>query len=279
MEFNNKMRIEQTNRYKQILNLFKENKYDRVIKEATKYLELTPNNVQVRFMRAKSYRALEQFEEAITDLLYNKKIDNNYHSITELYYIYYYLNMYDKALELLPTMYSINTMNRYSLALSEFVMKTSMGIDMKFMEYRDEYIKNQIRNYDKEKTIIHISEHIKENKDKTIFNENINLEYLLDIVKNNINSSKKANINEILEVHYFLIHNIGHNQNGNSCNYIKVVVIPNTNKIISMYPVDKSKGNNDNILECDYDKLFNKNEQVKVKTISRIDKFNQRYKR
>lgn len=279
MKISVELRSKQIERYKQILKLFKENKSERVIDEATKYLEITPNNVQVRFMRAKSYRALEKFEEAITDLLYNIKIDNNYYSITELYYVYYYLNMYNKAIELLPIMYEINTLNKYSLALSELVMKTSMGIDMKFMEHRDEYMKNQIRNYNEEKTLEHIKEHLKENNDKTIFNEDVNIEYLFEAVKNNIYKSKKANINEILEVHYYTIHKIGHDKDGNSCDNIKVVVIPNTNKILSMYPCNKSKNNYDNILECDYSKLFNKKEEAKVKTISRIDKFNQRYKR
>jgi len=277
MKINNEIKLEQNRRYKKIANYFKENKYDKVIRKATEYLEINPRNVQVRFMRARSYRELGLFEEALTDLLYNIKIDNNAYSITELYYLYYHLNMYKEALELLPTMYELDTINKYSLALTELVMKTSMGIDMKFTEDRDEYIKNQIRNYDEEKTFEHLKHHTVLNGKKSVFANNINLNYLYEIIKENINNSQKANVKEILEVHYFLIRNIGKTNYGYNCDYIKVIVIPNTNKIISMYPVEQSKGSKDNILICDYDKLFNR--EQKVKTNSRIDQFNKRYNR
>lgn len=264
-------------RQKKVTNLFKDKKYSAVIKEATKYLEMNPNNVNVRFMRAKAYRAFNLFDEAIADLKYN--IDNgfNYHSITELYYIYYFLNMYEEALKLLPTMYRINVINPVSLALSEFIMKTSMGIEMNFTSGNCDYTRNQIKKYDKEEAINHIKVHMDPESNKSIFRNDINIEYLIETVSNSIDNSKKVNTNEILELHYFIVPNIGYYEN-NSCNCLRVVVIPNTNKIISMYPAESTKDNKQYpILNCDYDKLFNRDN--KVKSLSRIDKFNQRYNR
>ena len=78
----------------------------------------------------------------------------------------------------------------------------------------------------------------------------------------------------MLEIYYFGVSNIGYINNIN-CNFIKVVVIPNTNNIISMYPTNEVDYNYISNLNIDYDKLFERNN--KVKTISRIDKFNKRY--
>lgn len=60
------------------------------------------------------------------------------------------------------------------------------------------------------------------------------------------------------------------------CDYIKVVVIPGTFNIVSMYPINLIEASSIKNLECDYNKLFNKNE-YKVKKICAIDKFNKRY--
>lgn len=113
---------------------------------------------------------------------------------------------------------------------------------------------------------------------KSYFNENLDIEYLFKLIRKSIDNSKKCNIDSHLEEHYFAIPNVGYSMSGNLCNVIKVVVVPNTNNIMTMYPTDKYIENNLCNLECDYDKLF-KVEKPKVKTMSRIDKFNQRYKR
>ena len=66
---NNKLHL--AHKYSDISRDYREKNYNRVIKEATEYLKNDPNNVNVRFMRAKSYRELEMFNEAICDLEYN----------------------------------------------------------------------------------------------------------------------------------------------------------------------------------------------------------------
>ena len=75
--------------YFRIRDLYKNKKYKSFEKEATKYLNKYPEDILVRFMRAKTYRKLNKFDEAINDLKINLKYDNNDHSLTELFYIYY----------------------------------------------------------------------------------------------------------------------------------------------------------------------------------------------
>ena len=100
---------------------------------------------------------------------------------------------------------------------------------------------------------------------------------MFELITNNIDNNKKVNITEILEIHYFSIANIGYFDNM-PCSFIKVIVIPNPNKIINMYPTNEIDYNSVCNLEYDVEKLFIKNEE-KVKTLSRIDKFNTKYKR
>jgi len=272
MDFNTKNFL----RFKliKIKNLYVDKKFDALIKESTDYLKISPNEVNVRFMRSKAYRHKGMFKEAIEDLNYNLSLDNNAHSIVELYYIYYFLNMYNEAIKLLPELYKNKYINATSLAISEAVMKKQLGIPFRT---KSNYAIEQINNYNKEVTLNHIiNNHQKEYiEEKSMFHNNVDINYLFEILTEKIKDSKKANIEEMLEVHYFAISNIGQDRH-NICNFIKVIVIPNTNNIISIYPVNNIFDSNFINLECDRSKLF-KEVENKVKTISRIDKFNNRY--
>lgn len=263
----------------EIRKLFRNKKYNEVIKSSSKYLEVLPDDISVRFMRAKSYRSLCKFDEAIEDLKYNLSIKYNEHSLTELYFLYYYLNRYQEAIELLPLVYKTRCINAYSVSISELVMKTQLGIDMKVTKGdKCDYIRSQIFSYSTIDALNHIHEHsLVESIDpiKSYFNKDIDLDYLFKVVRDNIDNSKKYNTEEILELHYFAIPNVGY-QGNNICNFIKVVVIPNTNKIITMYPVVSV--DYDCLIDIDFDKLF-KREPQRVKRISQIDKFNAKYKR
>lgn len=264
-----------------IKNLFKNKKYSQVIKLASKYLKILPNSQIIRFMRAKSYRNLCEFDKAIEDLKYNLSLEYSDHSLCELYFLYYYLNMYQEAIELLPIIYKTRCINAYSVSISELVMKIQLGIDIKVKKGDNcDYIKSQIFNYSTTMALEHIQNHIQAEEDeplKSYFNKNINLDYLFKTVRISIDNSKKLNKDDILEVHNFAIFNIGY-QGNDICNSIKVVVVPNTNKIITMYPICDVDYNNITEINIDYDKLF-KREPNKVKKISQIDKFNAKYNR
>lgn len=261
--------------YMKIKELYKNNKYYALVKEATLYLELYPNDVQVRFMRAKVYRHLSKFEECIDDLKYNLSFDEQGYSLTELFYVYYYLNMYEEALKLLPILYENRIINAHSLSISELVMKKQLGIEVNVKKgARCDYIKEQILDYNEDVVLEHINEHKYNKEEKCRFNDNVNLNYLFNLIRSNVDNTKKSNTEEILEVHYFPISNIGYDDNS-ICNFVKVVVIPNTNNIISMYPINQVDANYITNIEIDYDKLLMR--ENKVKTLSRIDKFNKKY--
>ena len=262
--------------YFKIKDLYRNKKYSTVEKEATKYLDRYPNDINLRFMRARSCRKLGKFYEAINDLKYILEKGFNDHALLELYFIYYYLNMYKEALELLPIIYEKKPMNAYSISISEMVMRKQLGMEIKIKKgSRCDYIRGQIINYSIEEALAHLNKHInKSYENVSVFSDGVDIKYLFDFVRESIDSTKKVNTEEIMEIYYLGIGNIG-TLNNTPCNFIKVVVIPNTKNIISMYPTNNVDYNFVINLDIDYDRLFKRDN--KVKTMSRIDRFNKKY--
>ena len=83
---------------------------------------------------------------------------------------------------------------------------------------------------------IHITNEENESDDThSKYKENTDLKYLIRCVKEGLKTSKKANVEDIFEIHYFYVPNIGVYKN-EMCNFLKVLIVPNTSNIITMYP-------------------------------------------
>lgn len=262
-------------------------KSESCIKYATQYLEINPNDIDVRYMRARSYKNIREFDLAVEDLEYNienfeiKNIGQLKETILELFNIYYYLNRYIDALKLLPIIYD-NKLSSYNfIKTKEIIMKKQLRIVCPdLIGPTEDYFISQIINYDETRALGYIRVHQKPENDNNIkskFNDNININYLFYIVKNNINHNNKANIDDVMEVFYFAIPNVGMYKN-DICNYIKVRVIPNTKNVISIFPTPALKYEDAYTLEYDRDKLF-KIEKQQENRPSQITKFYNRYKR
>ena len=258
--------------YLYIKELNEKGKYKEVVKYADKYLELPSSLVfqenKVKFMKAKALRHLEKYEEAI-EVLKSEIAENNIYYMFELFFIYYHLNKYEEAIKLLPILYDYKdkSFKNYSLSIMELIMKKSLGLEVAPNEFSlDDAIKMQIIDYNEDIAIKSIKKHTIENvtdfEKESYFNENVDINYLLECIRENLKVSKKANMNECLEVHYFLVPKIGI-YNDNICNYIKVILIPNTNNIIATYPTSTAEVKNVPILNCDYDKLFSEAQKQK----------------
>lgn len=268
--------------YLKLKKLYIEKKYKEIIKEGVKYLEKYPDDINIRYMYAKALRREERFDECIenlkTNLYYNPE---DQHTIIFLYYTYYFLGMYKEAYELFPKTLELTHGPKQSLSITKLVTRKALGMPCYlFASEKDSYVKNQILNYNSDLALLHIKKHgtNKENqvinKDtSSIFND-IDIEYLMEVVKENIKGVKKANLEEVLDIYFFGISNIGRDKD-NIINYIKVVVVPNTNNVISIYPTIDIEEKYTYPLNCDHDKLFKR--ERKVKTMSRIDKFNKKY--
>lgn len=261
-----------TDIYIYIKQLNSKGKYKDVVKYADKFMQIKECGVtrykKVKFMKAKALRQLERYEEAIEILKSEIENDDCFYML-ELFFLYYHLSKYEEALKLLPTLYNYEnkTIRNFSLSIMELVMKKHLGYEITCNDQiNDDNIKMQIINYNEEKAIKSIKDHTIENindfDSKSYFNKNIDIDYLIECIKQNIKTSKKINKDECLEVHYFLVPGIGIYRN-NTCNYIKIVLIPNTTNIITAYPTLSQDECDVPILNCNFDILFGKKEKVK----------------
>lgn len=128
---------------------------------------------------------------------------------------------------------SVNLIKQYQIYIKNKLNK------LETKECIDGYINNQIVTYNHRTAKEHIKYHLEDNNEKefhTKFLPNINIDYLFDIVNNEIKKIKKQNfgIQEkcIIDMGYI----IGE-YNGFETSLIEVITLCNTNNIITMYPV------------------------------------------
>ena len=248
---------------------------------ANKFLNIYPGNVHIRYLRGISLKKMNLLEEASEDIEFaytNDRKKVNSYSV-ELFYLYYYLGDYEKALSLFPEVKKINLIDEEKIKLMNIVIKNSLNI----LSYEDKFRINtyssvQIVDYNRNEAIQHLQNHQYGYDDtKSQFKSKINFEYLFDLVENNITPEERNLENAAMDIYYFGIYGIGYDYKGDNANFVKVVVVPNTKNIITIFPTNRVPKTVKN-LEYDYNKLFSLDNKSKTKRISQIDKFNNRYK-
>ncbi|MCI9586115.1 MAG: hypothetical protein HFH45_05750 [Bacilli bacterium] len=148
-------------------------------------------------------------------------------------------------------------------------------------------------NYDYDENLNHvINKHsyysYKENTDSdhTIFNQDIKIENLFSRISEKLEFiPRKTGFDAFMinydprynDVYFFKIPNCGYSLNSEDtiCNYLKVITVPFTNNIISMFPCSTIPSTITPVEFSDY-----KDIKIKVKTqktLSQIDKFHQRW--
>lgn len=145
-------------------------------------------------------------------------------------------------------------------------------LNLKISEEPNTYTEKLIINYDKQEVIEHISLHRVENSEKEIhslFFPNINIEELYDYAVNNINENNYIK-NNFIDKYLLKYPNIGYRDN-QVFDFIEVITLPNSKEITTIYPANNYCPNLFKEEEKD------KKEVVKTKTMSQIDKFNQKY--
>lgn len=253
-----------------IKELFYKRKHKELVKYAEKYLtQFSKDNEyteKVKYMKAKSLRFVGRFEESEKELEEILKKSYNSGVALMLLYLYIYTMKYEKALNLLERLYADKNLEvpKDTLNVAEIFMNKHLGREVKIRGEYNAYTKHQIIDYKEDLLMERINEHYaRYNKEgienPSYFNERINKEYLVELVKENISKCKKANVLDLLDVYYFCLHNIGI-ENNNVCNYIKVIVIPNTNNILAIQPKFESE-DEDNFLVGDLGKLFNRDSE------------------
>ena len=129
------------------------------------------------------------------------------------------------------------------------------------------YVERQIISYDKEFAITHINSRHKDGYDgKTLFITDKSTRELYDYIQTQMTEDNMI-YEDIMDTYSIEYPNIGTTYEGQPLNHIRVVAIPGTKDIITMYPCE------DYFLprKKDY------KQQEKPRQMSRVDKFNQRF--
>ena len=132
--------------------------------------------------------------------------------------------------------------------------KLNVLLNIDYQSYKYSYTMGQEVEYDDFLAMDHITErHIKQNRD---FKDDIDVFQLFNDLKNDLNKEykiSKLNFNDIYVIPYKGIGSYGRN-------YLKVITLPNSNEIITMYPVYSKYEN----IDEDIDKMDEEIEKMDV---------------
>lgn len=140
---------------------------------------------------------------------------------------------YDEAVKIICEMKKLGMKinSHIAILLSKELNIFINNYNYKFSSFS--YNIEQIIEYDASKAIQHIVNNHCKSKDKSCFNRNANIENLLNTFSENLSEEYKVNRMVFNDIYYVPCQNFGNDNQ----KYIKIVTLPNTHDIISMYPV------------------------------------------
>ena len=189
-----------------------------------------------------------------------------------------YQEKYDEAYNLLKN----NREEFEHMGVSDIVFycKKKMGkIDFNRRE-NNSYLFRQIVEYKEEDFMEHIKKHLADynsnldEPNKNVFVPNFPINEVVEEIKKYIPSNKMLCTGFWEDVYIFKYNECGR-ANNRLVNYIKVVCFHNTKDFITILPVSDCEN-----LPCvDLNYLIKEDKQPETRRMSKVDKFNQRYKR
>lgn len=161
----------------------------------------------------------------------------------------------------------------------ELIYKTKIGESMS-RKYHNRYLHNQLIQYREDDFINHIQKHLadfnenSDNPNPAVFNADFPLEIVLDEIKKLIPNNKKTNLGFYSNLYVFKYDNAGR-INYKPVDYFRVIIIHGTKNIITMYPLEHGE----NLPYIDLNYLNPIYQKPKVRTMSRVDRFYNKYGR
>lgn len=248
------------------------------LKEIKFFLQEYGYDREVMLYYGKMLRRNNQVDEAIkviTDLIDNTK-ENAVEAYSnaakrELFKIYFINNYYNEAYELFKDIeWNPDDPLVIQLPNVEKILKIKLGIYEDEIDNEQKIVSKHLY-YDENESLEHIKEHMKEivGEKHSVFND-IDINKIFTNVKEILPESKQIQMFSLNDIYFFYFGGIGRNR----CNLLKVITVKGTTNIVSMYPTNEETREyvNDN-LYLDYVS----EEDLKVKKLSQIEKFNKRY--
>lgn len=276
--------------YQAIKELIKNKNFSKAMALIKKVLTEYPLDIWTRLEYARILRMNQQLDEALEQALYlldileRDKTDERAYEFTilELHSIYFLLNDYPKAYQYLNQVKEIRekrTVDDFLVKIpaNEIFLKQRLGLlELKdVIDYQEIYLISQIVNYDKKRAINHIVERHHSDypgEEDNYFEDDICIESIFDKVDKllpTVGSTFSDSLASVFNFEYPDIPNVIL-KDGYPYKYLKVVAFRDTLQIITMYPYfSKERIEIVNSLKIE--------EKQKVKRMSQIEKFNNRY--
>lgn len=182
---------------------------------------------------------------------------------------------YDELLDLL-SMYP-DEMKEIDCFIEVYLKKKKNQLDVK-RNVTATYLLRQIVEYDEEDFIDHIKKHLADynQNDESIstsyFNAKFPIYEVINEIKKYIPSEKKLGHGLYQDTYVFKYNECGRDKN-RLVDYFKVITFQNTNELITICPSNYCE----NLPFIDLNYLNKEENDIKVKKISQIEKFNKRY--
>lgn len=167
---------------------------------------------------------------------------------------------------------------RFELQDTLFYCKSKMGLIKETRDEINRYLYKQIIEYDINDFYDHIKKHLYDcstefsNESWDKFFEDFPLKEIINESKKYIPSNKCLYKGFYTSVYVFKFDNCG-KVNNKTVDYFKIICLENNSNFITMYPADDCKY----LPYIDLNYLKQENEPPKIKRLSQIEKFNQKY--
>lgn len=159
----------------------------------------------------------------------------------------------------------------------EDVLFLSKKVKEEFNCNKNNYLFQQILNYNEEEFFKHVKKHQIESEDKEIFTflEDFFIKDVYYQIRKLLPNKNRLLISIYADRYYFKYDNCGYRKDRNT-DYFTAVVLHDSNEIITMYPCSIDEVSTDFI---DLNPYFKKEEKeyTRTKRMSQIEKFNQKY--
>ncbi len=259
-----------------INNMIGRQQYSQALIEFQKYFQTYPNDPVIYYRYSNFLMTLGDFKQAKEFI---EKMEHKYLSMKSNFY----LNKVKFRLLILEEKYfeALELLNKYpeiidyrNLELKAFVYKMT-GRDMEFASEKDSYTMHQILDYQEEAFLDHLQKHldIELNESDCIFTPKFPLNEIIEYIKT-ILPTDSCKYQTTLSIYNFKYQECGH-VGKYYTDFFQVAALNNvTHDILTMYPCFQPEY----FSYTDLDPIFRKEEEgPKLKRVSQIDKFNQRY--
>lgn len=261
--------------FENILELIKSKKYIKSLLYFQDYFEKYPNDICAHLYYASTLLKLGNTSEALkileSDLFLELKREEDRQRFFNLKLkLYLDKKEYFRCYQYILSNEELFGNNKNADNILAFLYK-KLNIKVE-KKSSDSYTKRQIIEYSKDDFYSYETKYFHEHKN-SYFTEGFDLSRVYNIVSSMIPNSTGIKNSYVIDFYLFKFNRVGY-VNGKLVDYIAVHCIKDTNEILKILPYD----NIENCLYTDLRDQFEDNHS-KVKMISQIDKFYQRFKK